>query len=500
MQVMRELKRVEGQSFDIRAAAQQEEYSMGNEQQASEEPSNQNPSEANAPEAAEVADEKRKASVGGKKKGVNAGKAAGPVTKTVKPEQKKLADKVGDVKRASSVKVKPVKTPASDPAAAAKSSASKVKQTLKKAMSVTTPKAKTEVGRTKSLGVKEKKVAPPTAPKPTKTVNKEDDAGDVAADSKTVAETKGLPGHLGDQKSGSQSLGTAKSGAVSKPVTSKAGSASATIKPSGQVTKEKKGQAQVGGSVGPKKEVSEKKDTAGKKRPTAEKTKEAVPLRSKPAVAKAASSPTEARSGGSIRKKVTSTTVGGEKSGKGPNSGGGAGPAPDSDIMSQSTGGPTTTATGAKRTPPVVPPKPSSPNKSRISPTSQSDSSIPSSPVVGHKSSIAERARLVGALEVTTHIICQCHLCPDQVAEERAPATHFVSSARATLSPVPGRKVFNITSTQEEKEPEVERKEEVQESGIVETSIKASSVIKQFETRKISKIKPDEEVFAAAGE
>ena len=492
MQVMKELKRVEGQSFDIRAAAQQEEYSMGNEQ--AEEPSNQNPSEVNAPEATEVADEKRKASVGGKKKGVNAGKAAGPVTKTVKPEPKKLADKVGDVKRASSVKVKPVKTAAPDPAAA------KVKQTLKKAMSVTTPKAKAEVGRTKSLGVKEKKVAPPTAPKPAKTVNKEDDAGDVAADSKTVAETKGLPGHLGDQKSGSQSLGAAKSSAVSKPVTSKAGSASASIKPSGQVTKEKKGQAQVGGSVGPKKEVSEKKDTAGKKRPTAEKTKEAVLLRSKPAVAKAASSPTEARSGGSIRKKVTSTTVGGEKSGKGPNSGGGAGPAPDSDIMSQSTGGPTTAATGAKRTPPVVPPKPSSPNKSRISPTSQSDSSIPSSPVVGHKSSIAERARLVGALEVTTHIICQCHLCPDQVAEERAPATHFVSSARATLSPVPGRKVFNITSTQEEKEPEVERKEEVQESGIVETSIKASSVIKQFETRKISKIKPDEEVFAAAGE
>ena len=81
--------------------------------------------------------------------------------------------------------------------------------------------------------------------------------------------------------------------------------------------------------------------------------------------------------------------------------------------------------------------------------------------------------------------------------EERAPATHFVSSARATLSPVPGRKVFNLASpAQEEKEVEVEKKEEVQESGIVETSIKASSVIKQFETRKISKIKPDEEVFA----
>merc|ERR1719237_1037233 len=132
--------------------------------------------------------------------------------------------------------------------------------------------------------------------------------------------------------------------------------------------------------------------------------------------------------------------------------------------------------------PPVVPPKPSSPNKSRISPTSQSDSSIPSSPVVGHKSSVAERARLVGALEG---------------AEERAPATHFVSSARATLSPLPGRKVFNVASTQEEKDSDVEKKDEVQESGIVETSIKASSVIKQFETRKISKIKPDEEVFAA---
>ena len=487
MQVMRELKRVEGQSFDIRAAAQQEEYSMGIEQ-ASEEPSNQKTSEANPSETTEVADEKRKTSVGGKKKGANASKAAGPVTKTVKPEQKKLADKVGEVKRASSVKVKPVKTPAPDPVVA-KNSASKVKQTLKKAMSVTTPKAKAEVGRTKSLGVKEKKVAPPTAPKPTKTVNKEDGVVDVVADSKTVAETKGVPGPLGDQKSGSQS---AKSSAVSKPVT-KATSVGATNKPSAQVTKEKKG-PQVGGSVGPKKEVSEKKDTAGKKRPTAEKAKEAVPLRSKPAVAKAASSPTEARSSGSIRKKVTST-VGGEKSGKGPNIGGGAGPAPDSDIMSQSTG--PTAAHAAKRTPPVVPPKPSSPNKSRISPTSQSDSSIPSSPVVGHKSSIAERARLVGALEVTTHIICQCHLCPDQVAEERAPATHFVSSARATLSPVPGRKVFNVTSTQEEKEPDVEKREEVQESGIVETSIKASSVIKQFETRKISKIKPDEEVFAA---
>lgn len=399
LQVMRELKRVEGQSFDIRAAAQQEEYSM--EQQASEEPSNQNTSEGRAPEeATEVADEKRKASVGGKKKGVNTGKTAGPVTKAVKPEQKKLADKVGDVKRASSVKVKPVKTP--DPAATvAKNSASKVKQTLKKAMSVTTPKAKAEVGRTKSLGVKEKKVAPPTAPKPAKTVNKEDEAGDVAAESKTVAETKSV----GDQKSGGAA---AKSSAVSKPVTSKAsGSANASIKPSGQVTKEKKGQqaAQVGGSVGPKKEVvSEKKDTAGKKRPaTGEKVKEAVPLRSKAA----SSSPTEASRSGSIRKKVTGSTtiVGGEKSGKG----GGGCPAPDSDIMSQSsTGG---AGSVGKRTPPVVPPKPSSPNKSRISPTSQSDSSIPSSPVVvGHKSSIAERARLVGALEVTTHIICQCHL------------------------------------------------------------------------------------------
>ena len=79
MQVMRELKRVEGQSFDIRAAAEQEEYSMGNKQ-ASEEPSNT--LEVEAPEASDVADEKRKASVGGKKKAVNAGKAAGPVTKS----------------------------------------------------------------------------------------------------------------------------------------------------------------------------------------------------------------------------------------------------------------------------------------------------------------------------------------------------------------------------------------------------------------------------------
>ena len=60
-----------------------------------------------------------------------------------------------------------------------------------------------------------------------------------------------------------------------------------------------------------------------------------------------------------------------------------------------------------------------------------------------------------------------------------------MSSARATLSPVPARKAV----------AREDEREAVQESGIVETSIKASSVIKQFETRKISKIKPDGEVF-----
>ena len=403
---MRELKRVEGQSFDIRAAAQQEEYSMG-QQQASGESSDQTPTtEAIAPESAEDVDEKRKASVGGKKKGITAGKATGPVAKPVKPEQKKLADKVGDVKRAGSVKVKTAKTAAADPAEA-KSSAGKVKQTLKKAMSVTTARPKTEVGRTKSLGVKEKKVAPPTAPKPSKATNDKNDAN--AVETKSAAETKAP---LGDQSPGNPSGSTAsKTTAVSKQAASKA--ANATAKPTAQVTKEKKSPAQVAGSVGAKKEVSEKKDTAGKKRPSAEKAKEAVAPRSKPTVAKttSTSNPTEARTSGSIRKKVSPAVVvgAGEKSGKGPNSGC---PAPDSDIMSQSMG--PTGVQAAKRTPPVVPPKPSSPNKSRISPTgAQSDSSIPSSPVVGHKSSIAERARLVGALEVTSRLICQCHLCPD---------------------------------------------------------------------------------------
>ena len=79
---------------------------------------------------------------------------------------------------------------------------------------------------------------------------------------------------------------------------------------------------------------------------------------------------------------------------------------------------------------------------------------------------------------------------------ERSPTTHFVSSARATLSPVPGRKVLLAQPLgQELGGQSQEKKEEIQESGIVETSIKASSVIKQFETRKISKIKPDAEVF-----
>merc|ERR1719458_395058 len=120
--------------------------------------------------------------------------------------------------------------------------------------------------------------------------------------------------------------------------------------------------------------------------------------------------------------------------------------------------------------PPAVPPKPSSPNKRHVSPSqgSQSNRSIAANP--GHKNSLAERARLVGALEG---------------GGDRPSNTHFVSSARATLSPVPARKAV---AREDEREP-------VQESGIVETSIKASSVIKQFETRKISKIKPDSEVF-----
>lgn len=81
------------------------------------------------------------------------------------------------------------------------------------------------------------------------------------------------------------------------------------------------------------------------------------------------------------------------------------------------------------------------------------------------------------------------------MVEERAPGNgHFVSSARATLSPVPGRKAFRIPDPEVFQE-QVERKELVEESGIWETSIKPSSVIKQFETRKISKIKPDHEKF-----
>ena len=92
-------------------------------------------------------------------------------------------------------------------------------------------------------------------------------------------------------------------------------------------------------------------------------------------------------------------------------------------------------------------------------------------------------------MHIYMHTQCVHHtiLCITQVATHECAHsnTHFVSSARATLSPVPARKAV----------AREDEREAVQESGIVETSIKASSVIKQFETRKISKIKPDGEVF-----
>jgi len=81
------------------------------------------------------------------------------------------------------------------------------------------------------------------------------------------------------------------------------------------------------------------------------------------------------------------------------------------------------------------------------------------------------------------------------MGEDRQPGDrHFVSSARATLSPVPARKGITHTSPVEDEVKE-ERELLTLEAGIVETSIKASSVIQQFETRKISKIKPDHEVY-----
>ena len=364
---MRELKRVENPGVDIRAAAQQEEYVMGAEVETAgtkQEEVDINP--------AEEVQEKRKTSVEAKKKATTSAKGVGANTKSApRPEQKKLADKVGEAKRPS-VKMRPVKTPAAD--LATKTTATKSKPVLKKTMSVTTPKAKQELGRTKSLGPKEKKVAPPTAPKPAK-LSEEVEPSDMLAETEIV----------GDQKSAGVSAGAPKLGAGAssgaKPVTAKPGATGgaatkANIPPA---TREKKGP---GGSVGPKKEVPEKKDPTGKKRPAAEKAKEAAAPRSKASAGRAASSPAE----------VKQAVAKGKKAGgiKGPGVGGGPAPG-DSDV----TGEPVT-----GRTPPAVPPKPSSPNKRHVSPSqrSQSNSSIVASPA--HKNSLAERARLVGALEV----------------------------------------------------------------------------------------------------
>lgn len=370
---MRELKRVEGQSFDIRAAAQQEEYVMGGEVIATQ--PQEDGRDANL-EPVDMAEENGKASTGAKKK-IASAKTVPAATKSARPEQKKSADKAADVKRPST-KAGPVKNQVSEPGSK-NPAAAKSKPALKKAVSVaqTAPKAKPDVGRTKSLGPKEKKAAPPVAPKPAKVPEEAE------------------PTNLTDQKSSSPSgggkptNGTANKSAAAKSVASSVGATKTNIPAN---NKEKKG-LEVGGTVAPKKEGSEKKDIAAKKRPTAEKSKEPVPPRSKPTAARATSSPIEAKATGTTRKKVGTTAVAG-KSGKSPTHA-------DSDIMTQITGPDpvNTTAQAGKKTPPSVPPKPSSPNKSYISP-SQSDGSIVTSPGPGHKSSLAERARLVGALEV----------------------------------------------------------------------------------------------------
>ena len=376
---MRELKRVENPGVDIRAAAQQEEYVMGAEVESAG-----NKHEEVEINPTEEVKEKRKTSVEAKKKATTSAKGVGANTKSApRPEQKKLADKVGEAKRPS-VKMRPVKTPAPD--LATKTTATKSKPALKKAMSVTTPKAKPEVGRTKSLGPKEKKVAPPTAPKPAK-LSEEVEPSDMLAETEIVGDQKPAGVSVGAPKPG----GGASSGA--KPAPGKPGAAGgagrANIPPA---TREKKGP---GGSVGPKKEVPEKKEPGGKKRPAAEKAKEAAAPRSKGSGGRAAGSPAEVK-----------PAVGkGKKAGgiQGPGVGvGGAAPG-DSDVP----GEPPLTG----RTPPAVPPKPSSPNKRHVSPSqgSQSNRSIAANP--GHKNSLAERARLVGALEVgpRTGVCISCY-------------------------------------------------------------------------------------------
>jgi len=137
-----------------------------------------------------------------------------------------------------------------------------------------------------------------------------------------------------------------------------------------------------------------------------------------------------------------------------------------------------------KKVPPPVAPKPACPNKPTIgcqlTDTAQNvcDNSTMKTtamvtlnqatvkPVVKkmiNKTSIAEIAKLADSLEI--------------VVNETLHQTQFVSQAKATLSPVPQRKVRDAISPTEDVEDD---NDSVIESGIVSESVSASSVIQMF--------------------
>jgi len=151
-----------------------------------------------------------------------------------------------------------------------------------------------------------------------------------------------------------------------------------------------------------------------------------------------------------------------------------------------------------KKVPPPVAPKPACPNKLNIgcqlndSAQSVCDNSTMKTtamvtlnqsqvkPIVKkmvNKTSIAEIAKLADSLEI--------------VVNETLHQTQFVSQAKATLSPVPQRKVRDAISSVEDAEDD---NNSVIESGIVSESVSASSVIQMFggvgKFKKVAKEEP----------
>jgi len=150
-----------------------------------------------------------------------------------------------------------------------------------------------------------------------------------------------------------------------------------------------------------------------------------------------------------------------------------------------------------KKVPPPVAPKPACPNKPNTgcqltdSAQNVSDNSTMKTtamvtlnqaavkPVVKiiNKTSIAEIAKLADSLEI--------------VVNETLHQTQFVSQAKATLSPVPQRKVRDAISPVEDVEDD---NDSVIESGIVSESVSASSVIEMFggvgKFKKVAKEEP----------